>query len=758
MTVFLPLDRQWQFSRQDNSVSSDWTAVDLPHTPFLADLNGQNHWLGICRYRRTLELRNRQPGYRYVLQIGAAMQACRVRLDGREIGRHTGGYLPFEIDLTDALPAGDGPAILELELDNRRDPAIPPGKPLQELDSCWYGGLYRDVRLRIAPPLHITDPVGAGEIAGGGLFARTLEATPARARVHVRTQVRNTGGSESRFRLQTVLTDATGQTVAQKISEPVTLSAGSAQHYEGDLAIAQPRLWSPAQPQLHRLTVTLLGPDDTRLDEASTPYGIRQIAFSRSGGFQINGQRVRLRGTNRLQEFPYVGYAAPRAAQFRDAQRIKEAGFDYIRLSHYPHSPDFLDACDHFGLVVMNCLPGWQFMGDETFRQACYRNAREMIRRDRNHPCVVLWELSLNETPMDDAFMTELQRIGHEEYPGNQIFTAGWIDRYDVFIHSRQHGKIHQWQHDDKALVVAEYGDWEFYANNAGFDQTHGNGLMADWSNSRKDRADGEPGMLRQAWNHMVALNDTLSSPAVLDGQWAVFDYARGYHPTRAKVGVMDVFRLPKFSYHLYRSQRSPQEVSPLWQGGPVVFIASHWTARSDRRVAVYSNCDTVELKLNGVSLGRQTVAATIENQYLPHPPFFFEAPDFVPGRLEAIAYQSEQPVATHTVTTPGPVAQLHLTIDTRGYAPTIEEADLVFVHALLCDKQGTLGVEEQLPVKFALTGEATLVSPAEIVAEAGIATAVVRVPPGSSGFAVQANLATLHAEATYAKAPAVGG
>jgi beta-galactosidase len=600
--------------------------------------------------------------------------------------------------------------------------------------------------VRIAPELHLTDPVGAAVVTGGGVFVRTLEASKARAVVRVRAHVRNAGRVRQRFQLQIDLSDADNRAVAGRVIPALELEAGESRHFEEELTVSDPELWSPDRPVLYRATITVAASEGAPADVETVSFGIRRIAFSRSGGFQINGRQMRLRGTNRLQEFPYVGYAAPRAAHYRDAVRIKQAGFDYVRLAHYPHSPHFLDACDQLGIVVMACIPGWQFMGGERFRDACYENARQLIRRDRNHPCVGLWELSLNETEMDAAFMDRMQEIGHEEYPGDQMFTCGWIDQYDVYIHSRQHGGIHRWSNGEKALVVAEYGDWEFYAANEGFDQETNRGLLAEWSNSRKSRADGEEGMRRQAWNHMVALNDTLASPAVFDGQWAMFDYARGYHPIRAKVGVMDVFRLPKFSYHFYRSQRDPSEDGSNWSGGPVIFIASHWTPESSRRILVFSNCEAVELKLNGNSLGTQTPARTWETQRLAHPPFVFETTAWVPGDLEAIGLIAGRPVARHQVSSPGLAAALKIEADDAEVVAEADEPDLLFVHASVHDAAGTLCISDAEFVDFCIEGDGCLVSPGRIRAEAGIATAVVRVPADSAGFVMRAARGSLAA------------
>jgi beta-galactosidase len=704
----------------------------------LVDLDGRGHWQGECEYRRTLRIESAIPGSRYVLQVGAAMHTGTVLVDGVMVTSHTGGYLPFEADLTERLRDGELHE-LSLKLDNRDNPDVPPGKPLAELDFCWYGGLYRDVELRVYPPVHITDAIAAEEVAGGGVFVRTLQANEDEALVAVKTHVRNASGRAQSLVVTVELADG-GRVVATGQSTITGLGAGHAAHTEAELTLAHPRLWSPASPLLYQVRVAVRVVTGEKLDERTVRFGVRRIAFSRSGGFQVNGRRLRLRGTNRHQDYPYLGYALPRAAQFRDARRIKEAGFDYVRLSHYPQSPDFLDACDELGIVVMNCIPGWQFIGGENFREACYKNACDLVRRDRNHACVVLWELSLNETPMDDAFMSRLHAIGHEEYPGDQMFTSGWIDRYDVFTHSRQHGEMHRWANGDKALVIAEYGDWEFYAANHGFDQKTGAGVHAAWSNSRQLRAQGERGLRQQVWNHALALNDTLSSPAVLDGQWSVFDYARGYHPLRAATGVMDIFRLPKFSYYFYRSQRDPEENGVGWSGGPMVFIASHWTAASNLRVLVFSNCEEVVLSLNGVSLSLQVPSWAATTQYLPHPPFVFDLPRFEPGRLEAVGLIGGRACAWHHVGTPGGAAQIELSIDEALVEVASDGPDLLFAHACWHDEKNQLCVDESGEINFALEGDATLIGPVKVRAEAGVASTLLRLPSGAHSFQLTAS------------------
>jgi beta-galactosidase len=531
-----------------------------------------------------------------------------------------------------------------------------------------------------------------------------------------------------------------GDRVVSRARHPgLNLVAGAADLFELELPVDRPRLWQPDAPALYHARITLHAPAGIELDRRTERFGIRRIGFSRSAGLTINGRRLRPRGTNRNQDHPFAGHAVPAAAERRDARRIKEAGFDYVRLSHYPQSPDFLDACDELGVLVMNCIPGWQFMGGERFRAACYQNARDVIRRDRNHPCVILWELALNETPMDDAFMARLHAIGHEEFPGDQMFTCGWQDRYDVFTHSRQHGEIHRWQNGDKALVIAEYGDWEFYASNQGFDQKTGAGVYPGWSNARQRRADGERGLRRQVYNHQVALNDTLGSPAVTDGQWSMFDYARGYDPHRAACGVMDVFRLPKFSCHFYRSQRDASETGAGWSGGPMVFIASHWTPASALTIPVFTNGEEVELRLNGIVVGRQGPTRDADATHLPHPPCVFTLPAFTPGLLEATAFVGGGPVASHRVATPGAAARLELEIDAAGITSRPDEPDLLFAHARIVDAAGSLCIDDRSVVMFHLQGDAVIAGSASVAAEAGVASVVLRRPAGGGAFQLQA-------------------
>lgn len=728
----------WTLSIDDSFEQE--TDVTLPNIPVLASLNGQGNWVGKCCYRRTIKIASPHANERYALYFGAAMHHAVVKLDGMQIGMHSGGYLPFEVDLGESVKDG-AEHLLEVELSNEHDASIPPGKPYQDLDFCCYSGLYRGVELRRYASIHITDPVAANEIAGGGVFLRTLRIEEGVATLSVDVDIANLTTLRQRIDVLVEVVHPERGKVAD-FRQTLHIEDASKAQCQAQLLIEEAELWSPSTPILHQIHVSLLNTEGSILDRVVENHGFRIISFSRTDGFLINGERFRPRGTNRHQDHPYLGYALSDRAQYRDAMRIKEAGFDYVRLSHYPHSPAFMDACDQLGILVMNCIPGWQYLGGESFRQACYDNARDLIRRDRNHSCVVLWELSLNETAMDDAFIKELHRIGHEEYPGDQMATCGWMDGFDVYIHARQHGGIHSWENGDQAMVVSEYGDWEYYAANEGFDQITGAGLLDDNLNSRAFLGDGELKLRQQVINHIEALNDTLGSPALFDGQWCMYDYPRGYHPDRAACGIMDFYRLPKWSYHFYRSQRDPDGCCFLRACGPMVFIASNLGEDAPGEVIVFSNLDQVELLQNGKRVGILKKGDQQRWQHLPHPPYVFNIGDFCARELEAVGYLDCIVVARHCIGTPGEVAKLGLTLDSAlpENISFTEEADVCFAYARLLDNKGHLCVTACESIEFEWKGKGgAIMGPKRISTEAGTACVMIRMSSSACSWTLSA-------------------
>ena len=718
----------WEFRIDSGDIHSPsdsvWVKVKLPHTPRIEPLIVNDQWQGLCEYRKTFFV---SPDYKEkIIQIKfeGAMNVADVWCNGNHLKKHLGGFLPFVVDLTDHLQVGTENTI-KVRLDNTDNPVTGP-KPLEQLDFNTYGGLYRDVYLLVKNPLHITDPAGAGKVAGGGIFVTYPSVSEEEATIEVKTHVKNSGDTEKTFSLH--------QRLIRNSVEVATVETGKELIHPGEdkevivsLIIKNPLLWSPHTPDLYTLQ-TRLSDDGAVAEIINTRIGIRRIEI-RKDEFRINGEEMFLRGVNRHQEYPYIGYALSNEAQYRDAFKIKQAGFDYVRLSHYPHDPAFMDACDELGLLVLDAIPGWQYFNEDIrFKEYVWQTCRDLIRRDRNHPCVLAWEVSLNESWMPEAFIDRAIAIAHEEYPGDHCYTAGWqYHGYDIYLQARQH-RLQHYEKPDKPYIVSEYGDWEYYAMNAGLNQDAWADLMKEERSSRQLLSYGEKRMLQQVQNIQEAHNDNLSTPAFADGYWVMYDYNRGYADNLEASGIMSINRLPKFSYYFYSSQRDPGINSELYETGPMVFIASYWNERSTAQVKVFSNCEEVELALNDSIIGRQKPDDNRISTNLAHPPFTFHVDRFIPGKLEATGIIDGNAVTKHHVATPAKPGKISLSWDKSRKPATAGVKDVIFVYAHLLDDKNVLVPESNIMVTFDIAGDAFILNPDPVYTEGGIATAVIRI------------------------------
>lgn len=731
----VPFNDGWRFQRIDDrtapeqpSPTAGWSRVSLPHTARIEPRVANGQWQGIAFYSKSFEAPLAWQGQTVMLRIEAAMNVAQVSLNGRPVATHLGGYLPFTIDLTPHLRLG-GTNELLIRLDNRDNPITGP-KPLAQLDFNIYGGLYRGVRLIVKPPVHLSDEMLADKVAGGGLFVTYPEATKSRATVQIAADVRNASAYPTVAAVTHRL--LRGDRLVGQSRDSVSLAPGTIGRSLQTIAVANPDLWSPKTPHLYRLITTVTG-EGGRPDTTETRIGIRRIGID-GDRFVINGERLFLRGVNRHQEYPYVGYATSPLADYRDAKRIKEAGFDYVRLSHYPHSPAFMAAADSLGLVLVDSILGWQFHNpDPAFRAQVLKTCRDMIRRDRNHPSVIAWECSLNESAMPKELVRDFNRVVHEEYPGNQAWSAGWQnDGYDIFLQARQH-RLQHYEAPDRPYIVSEYGDWEYYAQNAGLAQDKWADLKEEERTSRQALGSGEARLLQQATNVQEAHNSNYKVPAFADGYWVMFDYSRGYADDLELSGVMSLERLPKFAYWFFRSQRDAGEQWPLFDGGPMVRIASYWMPGSSKSIRIFSNAEEVELKLNGRSLSRKRPHIGPMSDRLAHPPFIFEIARFEPGTLEATAFIGGRPVATHRVTTPSAPRALKVELDDAGVPAAA--GDLVFARATMIDAEGHIVPTAAANVAFTARGDFEIVGSPTAVAEGGTASVLIRVRrPGASG------------------------
>ena len=730
----ISFNSDWKFIKSDadsylvtdwNNKNIAWQKVNLPHSANIEQVDSTNkQWQGLAWYQKSFTLPKDAKGKLVYVTFEAAMQVAKVYLNNELLTIHEGGYLPFQVRIDEKYQWGKENT-LSVELDNRDNPAIPPGKPLATLDFNYYSGIYRNVYLEIKDKLHIADAVTANRIAGGGILVSYDNVTSTSALVKIQAEVDNFDVNEQNASLAISLMAPDGKNIAGKKTNVLAVSPGEFVRFNEEIRVENPELWSPASPKLYQLRISVLK-EGQPVEIVEKQIGIRTFSFSARDGFVINGEKLKIRGTNRHQEYPYIGNALPDNAQYRDAYKIKQAGFNFVRTSHYPQSPAFLDACDQLGILVMDAIPGWQFAGDSIFQENSIRDVHQMVRRDRNHPGIILWEASLNESWMTKDYIQRAHDAVHHELPVKDVYTCGWMDSvYDVFIPARQHAKPpFYWNHysKNKPLLIAEYGDWEYYAQNAGFNQTAYGDLKEDERNSRQLRAFGQKRLNQQALNYQEAHNDNLRGVAVGDANWLMFDYKRGYAPDIESSGIMDIFRLPKFAFYFYQSQA---DTANGIFGKPMVFIASYWNNPENKTVKIFSNCQEVELWLNDQLISRQKPDTDTFSTNLPHPPFTFTVNEYKPGKLVAKGFINGQQMADYIQKTAEKPTSIKLTVDENG--KPLATNDVAFVYASVADLQGTIVSDDHRLITYSVEGGAELIGENPRQAEAGIATILVR-------------------------------
>jgi beta-galactosidase len=717
----------WKFTK--DSTSLNWEKITIPHTAQIEPLVVNNQWQGNCWYQKKFDV-ERVENEKVFLYFEGVMHEAWVWINGKLVTHHQGGYLPFTVDATDWVKEKNNTIIVKVN--NEDNPQIPPGKTLKTLDFNYYGGIYRNVYLLKTNTVYITDAVHANQTNGGGILVHFDEISKEKARGIVKVHVKNESDTPKKVKLS--ITFSTKKSTTTFTSKEVLIGSKADAYILETIEILNPELWGIEQPNLYDVEVKVLS-ENSLLDSQTLKTGIRKAEL-KADGFYLNDQKVFINGTNRHQEYPYIGYALSDEANYRDAVKIKNAGFDFVRLSHYPQTEAFLKACDEVGLLVMNCISGWQFVGDEKFIENSYQEIRDFSRRDRNHPSIIFWEVSLNESDIKEPYMQKANQILKAELPYAHIYTAGWIDNpnYDIYIPARQHGKApdywNNYEKGNRKIFIAEYGDWEYYAQNAGFNQTAYANLKEEERTSRQLRGFGEKRLLQQAFNYQEAFNSNLKGKHTIgQANWLMFDYNRGYADDIESSGISDIFRIPKFAHYFYQSQRSPSvKLSEKLVSGPMVYIANYWNEKSSLDVTVFSNCDEVALYLNEELIAKRKPLRNAFSEQLPHPPFVFTLPSFQKGYLRAEGFIKGKKVSEQIVKSAEQASSIHLHFDESTVKINPDYPDVVFVYASVVDANGTIVSDATPLVEFSLEGEnATLIGQNPIAAEAGIATILVR-------------------------------
>jgi beta-galactosidase len=606
MRVTTNFNDDWTFD--GNKVRLPHNAVDLPFNYF-----DERCYQKAFTYEKTFDADPAWAGREVQVIFDGAMADARVLLNGTELVAHKDGYSPFAARLTGKLR--DGANVLTVHIDGSENPEIPPFGG--QIDYLTYAGIYRDAWLRVSAPVSI-----------GLTKIETPDVLADRKTVTARVTFDNPQGLALSGSLTATLRDAAGVALAE-----TTLAVDGAEVFVKFTGLEGITLWDLDSPALYRLDLSLETPHGK--DATETHFGFRSAQFTPEG-FLLNGRRLKLRGLNRHQSFPYSGYGMGRAAQERDVEILKrDLRVNMVRTSHYPQSPWFLDHCDRIGLLVFEEIPGWQHIGGLNWQAESVENVRRMITRDWNHPSIVIWGVRINESQDSHDFYAKTNDLARDldstrptggvRYITDSEMLEDVYTMNDFILGNEELGgnrprtPLRPQQEVTGLDRVVPYMITEF------------GGHMYPTKSQDQEQRQAE-----HVRRHLEVLNaaygDTQISGAI---GWCAFDYNThkdfGSGDRLCHHGVMDMFREPKFAGHVYASQSDVSE-------GVVLEPVTFW-ARGERNIGgilpliVLTNCDEIELVYGDNPPKR--VGPDRENfPHLPHAPVVLDRRHFTDAEL----------------------------------------------------------------------------------------------------------------------------
>ena len=727
--VRLSMDPGWRFTLGDpvgaqrlNFDDRRWRRLDLPHDWSIEGAPRQDapgggrvgfFPSGIGWYRKSFHLPAGTGDRVAWLEFDGVYMNSDVWINGVLLGKRPFGYVSFAYDITRHLRPGVN--VVAVRVDNSRQP-----------NSRWYtgSGIYRHVWLTIADPLHV---------AHWGTFVTTPRADSTGADVVLRTRVENNHRTPRQGILRSMIVDRAGREVARSES-PFSVANGQVVELEQRLPVTSPRLWAVDSPNLYTMQSVVL--DGTRVaDSVTTVFGIRSIAYDADRGFLLNGRRVKMLGVNLHHDAGALGAAVPERVWERRLELLRAMGANAIRTSHNPPAPEFLDLCDRMGFLVMaEAFDEWTFgKVDEGyhkyFSEWSERDVRDFVHRDRNHPSIVMWsagnEIGEQTSPDGVQVLTRLQDIFHREDPTRPVTTGNdniyadgrpatqaflnaldivgynypdrWHERREIFAEQDRHANP-RWK-----LIGTESGT--IFQS---FDERYSLG-----TDPTVVRPNYTSGMLaaERLWK-WVMMRDYFAG----NFMWTGIDYlGEATWPFKGFAsGALDIVGHPKDAYYLYQS---------LWTARPVLDLFPHWNwpGREGQVIPVlaYSNCNRVELFLNGRSLGEKrlefpaqgtsggwnTYALPLVNPTTSDLHLTWDVP-YQPGVLRAVGLTRDGRAACEAeVKTAGPPAAIRLLVDRDTITAT--PGDVAHVTFAIVDSVGTVVPTADPLVRFSITGGA---------------------------------------------------
>lgn len=567
--IVLPINRNWRYHHSFVSGAHDigfddssFDSIVIPHTNMKLPWHSfdEKSYEFVSIYRRNFKLPPEARGHHVFIDFQGVMTASTVWINGVRLGEYKGGYTPFSFELTEYVNF-DGNNLLAVDVDSTERPDIPPFG--YQIDYLTFGGIYRDVSLRIVPSTFIEN-----------IFAKPKNVSSGHPSLEVDCHIQQLENRTEAVILAVELRD--GETVLRKGTTtlpPCGATKEPAVHTVVLESLNGIKIWNLATPSLYTVHVWLLRGQQL-LDHDCRRVGFREVQFT-DHGFELNGEVIKLRGLDRHQTFPWVGQAMPGRVQRRDAQILRQnLKCNIVRTSHYPQSPHFLDACDELGLLVLEEIPGWQHIGDDAWKLISIDNVSRMVRRDWNHPSIILWGVRINESEDDHDFYVRTNAMAHKLDP------------------TRQTGGIRYFQSSEFLEDVFTMNDFGFplkppnhlpYLNTEFVGHTYPTKTI-----------DNKERLVEHTIRHARVHDQLASNPQYAGGiGWCAFDYNThsdfGSGDRICYHGVTDIFREPKPAAGFYKSQCDPSEEV-------VLEPAFHWAIGDESigftKALVCSNCD----------------------------------------------------------------------------------------------------------------------------------------------------------------------
>ena len=714
--VILPLNKRWRYhpSKVEGAEApgfddSGFEAVVIPHTNIGLPWHSfdDKDYEFVSTYRRRFKTPEVVNGKRVFVDFEGVMTASTVWINGISLGEYRGGYTPFSFELTKHLAKDGGENVLVVQVDSTERADIPPFG--NQIDYLTFGGLYREVFLRIVPEVYLDN-----------IFARAKDALSGKPSLEVDCFIAGRMGTAGALSLEVEVFDEHGTVGKAKgavtggkagdpdaAADPITPAAVHASTetvhdpWRQTVTLRQMegvKLWNLKDPHLYTVRVRLVQAGQA-IDEDTRRIGFREAIFT-DHGFSLNGEIVKLRGLDRHQTFPFVGQAMPARVQRQDAKILRQRlHCNIVRTSHYPQSRHFLDCCDEIGLLVLEEIPGWQHIGDEAWKQLAIDNVGRMIRRDWNHPSIVLWGVRINESRDDHDFYVRTNALAHA------------LDT------TRQTGGIRNFQGSELLEDVFTMNDFGFplkkpnhplYLNTEFVGHTFPTKTTDDDERQREHT-------LRHARIH----NQLASDPQYAGGiGWCAFDYNThsnfGAGDRICYHGVTDIFREPKAAAGFYKSQCDPAEEI-------VLEPAFHW-ANSDEsthftRAVVCSNCDHLKFFTRpGSAEDAEWIPLAeldperVEFNHLTYAPFVLDLTKvrFAWGDLRIDGYLKGEKKISKSLSGRGVDRKFMLLPDDTSLVA--DGADTTRVVLRVTDEFGALRTYANDPVTLTLEGPGTLI------------------------------------------------